>query len=83
MNKPDLKASLHRYALELIVYGFLVAAYYFLILHFLGNGLENIYQHQRKLYAALALGLILGQGLLLEVLTRFLLSWISSGKEDE
>ncbi len=81
--KPDLKASLQRYALELVLYAVLVTVYYFLVLHFLGHGLENLYRHQRKLYAGLALGLIVGQGLVLEILTRFLLSWISAREEAE
>ena len=81
--KPDLKASLQRYAIELVLYSILVAAYYFLVFYFLGNGLLDMYRHQRRLYAGLALGLIVGQGLLLEILTRFLLGLISSPKEEE
>jgi hypothetical protein len=74
--KRDFKTSLPQLALELVVYAVLVTAYYLCVLHFLGHGLQNLYQHHRQTYAALALGLIVTQGLLLEVLTRFLLSWI-------
>jgi hypothetical protein len=81
--KPDLKASFQRFAIELVVYAVLVAAYYFLVLHFLGDALLDMYRYQRKFYAGLALGLIVGQGLLLEILTRFLLGWISAPKEEE
>ena len=62
--------------LEALVYGVLVCAYYFLVLHFLGNGLNHLYQSDRRYYAGMALGLIIGQGFLLELLTRFLLGWI-------
>jgi hypothetical protein len=74
--KRDFKASLPQLALELVVYAVLVTAYYLCVLHFLGNGLADLYQHRRQLYAGLALGLIVTQGLLLEILTRFLLNWI-------
>jgi hypothetical protein len=76
MNR-DFKASLPQFALELVLYGVLVTAYYFCVLHFLGNSLEGLYVHHRRTYAAVALGLIITQGLLLEVLTRFLLEWLA------
>jgi len=65
------------FVLELFLYAALIAGYYFLVLHFLGPTLKDLYDHQRRLYAGLALGLIIGQGFLLEILTRGLLSWIS------
>ena len=80
--KPEIRSALRSFLLELIVYAVLVAGYYFLVLHFLGNGLTNLYQHDRRYYAGLALALIVGQGLLLEALTRLLLSWIQPRTED-
>jgi hypothetical protein len=68
--------SLKLFVLELLLYAALVAGYYLLVLHFLGSGLKDLFDHHRRLYASLALGLIIGQGFLLEVLTRVLLSWI-------
>jgi hypothetical protein len=70
------------FVLEMLLYAGLVAGYYFLVLHFLGNSLKDLFDHQRHLYAALALALIIGQGLLLEVLTRVLLSWIEPRTDD-
>ena len=81
--KPQLKASLQRFVLELLLYTGLVAAYYFLVLHLLGHRLENLYEHRRQLYAALALCLIVAQGMLLEVLTRILMSWMTPRGETE
>ena len=81
--KPDLKATIQRFALELVVYTLLLTGYYFLVLHLLGHRLETLYVDQRKLYAVLALALIVAQGLLLEVLTRFLLGWITPRGEAE
>ena len=79
--KPELKASIRRFALELVVYSLLVAGYYLLVLRFLGGVLADVYLHERKTYAALTLGLIVAQGLVLEILTRFLLSWMGQGRD--
>lgn len=81
--KPELKESIKRFALELAVYSVLVAGYYFLVLHLLGGVLADIYFHERRVYAALALGLIVAQGFLLEILTRLLLSWMEPRRESE
>lgn len=81
--KPELRGTIQKVALEVVLYGLLVAAYYLLVLHLLGNFLEQTYQDSRRTYAALALGLIIAQGLVLEILTRFLLSWMTPRKEDE
>jgi hypothetical protein len=80
--KHETKQSVKVLLLEVIVYAGLVAGYYFLVLHFLGPGLKHVYEQERRYYATLALGLIDCQGLLLEVITRFLVMWISPRTED-
>ena len=80
--KPDIRNRLKQFLLEFLVYALFVTIYYLLVLHFLGNGLKDLYQHQRRTYAALALGLIVGQGLLLEVITRLMLGWVQPRTED-
>ena len=80
--KAEYRNALKSFLFEFIVYGVLVTGYYFLVLHLLGNGLKNIYQNERQFYAALSLGLIVGQGVLLEMLTRLLLNWIRPRGED-
>ena len=82
MNRT-VKISLPQLAAEMVVYAVLVSAYYFCVLHFLGNSLEHLYRDRRGVYAGLALGLIVAQGLLLEILTRFLLSWIQPRRRQE
>ena len=79
--KPEFKSALKSYAVEAVIYSALVAGYYFLVLHFLGNWLYRMFVTDRRDYAALALGLIIGQGFLLEILTRFLLNWFKPTKE--
>ena len=80
--KHSVRVSLKSFLLEVIVYAALIAIYYLAVLHFLGDFLVHLYRHDRRVYAALALGLIVGQGLLLELLTRLLLSWIAPRTED-
>ena len=83
MGKPDLKKSLAAFGVELLVYAALVAGYYGLVLHFLGDWLLHTYERDRRMYAGVALGLILAQGFLLEMLTRWLLAWIKPRTEEE
>lgn len=80
--KHQIGRSLKPFVLELIVYTALVAVYYALVLRLLGDRLQHLYQHDRQLYAVLALGLIVGQGFVLEALTRLLLRWITPRRGD-
>lgn len=81
--KPAVKSSLKSFVVELVVYAALVTGYYLLVLHFMGDWLLRLFQTERRLYAGLALGLIIAQGLLLEMLTRFLLDWVNPRLEAE
>ena len=77
--KPEAKEFLKHFLIELLVYSALIFLYIFLVLHFAGNWLEELFVHNRKLYAVVALGLIIGQGALLEVLTSALLRLVRTG----
>jgi hypothetical protein len=81
MNRK-VTTSLRAIALEFFVYGALVALYYFLVLHFLGDSLLQLFSSDRRLYAGAALALIIGQGILLEMLTRLLIALLTRGRED-
>ena len=61
------------FLLELVVYAVLVTGYFFLVLHFLGGALRNLFETNKTTYAIVALALIIGQGVLLEMLTTALL----------
>ncbi len=74
MLKPGAKSLLRVLLLEAGVYAALVAVYCFLVLHFLGPWLARLFHENRSAYAFAALGLIVAQGLLLELLTRFMLA---------
>ncbi len=81
--RHEVENSLRSLLLEFLVYTALVVGYFFLVLHFLGGWLHRLFQTERSFYAAVALILIVGQGFLLEALTRLLLNWIKPRREEE
>jgi hypothetical protein len=79
MHKPTPKRSRESaqvawFLIELAVYAVFVFAYYFLVLHFLGAWLKGLFDHHRAGYAAVALALMVAQGIMLELLTGWLFS---------
>jgi len=72
--KKALKNLLRSFLAELVLYGLLVGAYFISVLHFLGNWVYQLFLHDRKTYAVMALVLIIAQGVVLEILTRALLA---------
>ena len=81
--KPGFKSSLRMFVVEFLLYGALVIGYYFAVLHFLGDWLHHLFESDRRVYAGLALGLIIAQGILLEMLTRLLLTLIQPRVENK
>jgi hypothetical protein len=80
--KQNLKKVFKSFTVELAVYSVLVVLYVLLVLHFLGDWLAQLFREERKLYAAVALVLIIGQGYFLELITRALLGTIKGKKEE-
>jgi hypothetical protein len=72
---------LRAFSLELPLYAVLMAAYVLLVLHFLGGWLFQLFRAERKLYAMVALLLIVVQGFVLEILSRALLGLIKGKRE--
>ena len=70
--KIDTRRTLLSFFAELVVYSALIVAYFFLVLHFLGSWLEGLGKESIKLYALVAITLIIGQAVLLEWVTTFL-----------
>ena len=70
--KSDTRKTLFSFLGELVVYGLLVVAYFFLVLHFLGGWLSHLDKQNIKLYALVSIGLIIGQAVVLEWVTTFL-----------
>ena len=65
-------ATATRFLIQLLVYSIFVFAYYLLVLHFLGGRLKWLFDSHRAVYAAVALTLMIAQGVLLELLTGWL-----------
>jgi hypothetical protein len=80
-SSKDEKPSLRSFLIELLIYGVLVVLYFVLVLHFLGDGIKRVYDHDKRLYALLALALMVGQGVGLEMLTTWLLRLVRSKAE--
>jgi len=70
---PSLLPLLRSILLEIAIYVPIVAAYFWLILRFAGDKLASLYQDSLTLYAIAATLAIVIQGVLLEVLTSWLL----------
>ena len=70
--KKDTAKSLRVFAMELVIYAVLVTAYFFLVLHLLGEWLYHLEAQHRYLYAGVALLLIAGQAIVLDAVTTLL-----------
>jgi len=71
--KSETIKTLRAFAIELAIYALLVVAYFFLVLHFLGEGLHRLEVSHRYAYAAAAILLMIGQAVVLQNVTTLLL----------
>ncbi len=79
--KQNLKSLFKAFSIELPIYAILMVAYVLLVLHFLGGWLFELFTQERKLYAVVALALIIVQGFVLENVARALLGLINGKRE--
>ena len=79
--KKEAARTLRAFFIELVLYAFLVVGYFFLVLHFLGEGLHQLEIRHRYAYAGVAILLIIGQAVVLESVTTFLLRLIRGRSE--
>ncbi len=79
--KKETAKTLRAFSIELVVYAALVVAYFFLVLHFLGGWLYRLETHHRYTYAIIAILLIIGQAVVLESVTTFLLRMLRGRSE--
>lgn len=70
-SKPSL--AVRSFLIELVIYAALVAAYVLFVISLLNTWLFGLYEHNKTLYAFVALALIIAQGVVLEMVTSFLL----------
>lgn len=79
--KAKASATIRAFLIELVVYALLVTAYFFLVLHYLSGWLQDLHLHHVKLYALVAIALIIGQAVLLESVTTWLLRFLRGRSE--
>lgn len=70
------------FLIELVAYGILVTGYFFLVLHFLSGWLQELHLHHVKVYALVAIALLVGQAVLLESLTTWLFRLLRGGRSE-
>jgi hypothetical protein len=74
--KKETARTLRAFAIELAIYAVLVVGYFFLVLHFLGAGLQWLERNHRYTYAGAAILLMIGQAVVLQNVTTILLRLI-------
>ena len=73
MEKKDRLRAVRNLIVELVVYGTLVTFYALGVLRFLADPLANLYYDNLTVYAWVALFSVVGQGMILEMVTSFLI----------
>ena len=79
--KKETAKTLRAFLIELAIYAVLVVAYFFLVLHFLGEWLHQLETHHRYTYAGAAILLMIGQAIVLQNVTTLLLRLIRGRAE--
>ena len=81
-SRASASETIRALFIEVPIYAVLVVAYFFLVLHFLGDWLGQEHKDHVLLYACTAIVLIVGQAIVLEFVTTFLLRLLQGGKSE-
>jgi hypothetical protein len=81
-TKKEKTSTLRAFLVELALYAVFVAGYFFLVLHFLSGWLQDLHLHHVKTYALIAIVLIIGQAVVLEGVTTWLLRLLRGGRSE-
>ena len=76
MKKMEPRKLIRNLLIEIIIYSVLIFGYYLLVLRWLGDWINSIFNSDLYLYAFVGLGLIFVQAVLLDLLTSFLMKFI-------
>jgi hypothetical protein len=82
LTKKETSKTLRAFLVELALYAVFVTGYFFLVLHFLSGWLQDLHLHHVKLYALATIVLIIGQAVLLESVTTWLLRLLRGGRSE-
>jgi NADH:ubiquinone oxidoreductase subunit 6 (subunit J) len=74
--EPRNSHPIRSFVVELILYAGLVVVYVLFVISLLREWLDGLYEHNKLSYAVAALLLIIGQGVILEMVTTTLLRLI-------
>jgi len=72
MEKSKIRTLIINFIIEMVIYGILVVAYFYLVLRYLVVFLNGLYHNNLIVYAILGLILIVVQAVVLEAVTSFL-----------
>jgi hypothetical protein len=81
-TKKEKVNTFRAFLVELAVYAAFVTAYFFLVLHYLAGWLQNLHLNHVKLYALMTIVLIIGQAVVLESVTTWLLRLLRGGRSE-
>ena len=82
LTKKETSNTLRAFLIELAVYAVFVTGYFFLVLHYLSGWLQDLHLNHVKLYALVTIVLIIGQAVLLESVTTWLLRFLRGGRSE-
>jgi hypothetical protein len=74
MGKKRVRVLIRNLVIELILYSVLLTVYLFTVLRFLDDVLARLFNNNLVAYAFIGLGLILAQGVVLDLLTSFIIN---------
>ena len=80
-TKKEKAKTLRAFLVELAIYSVFVTVYFFLVLHFLASWLQFLHLNHVRLYALMAIALIIGQAILLEFVTSWILRFLRGRTE--
>ena len=80
-TKKEKTKTLWAFLIELGVYAVFVTGYFFLVLHYLSEWLQDLHLNHVRFYALATIVLIIGQAVLLENVTTWLLRLLRGRSE--
>jgi len=81
-TKKEKTSTLRAFLVELALYAAFVTGYFLLVLHYLSGWLQELHLHHVKVYALIAIVLIIGQAVVLESVTTWLLRLLRGGRSE-
>jgi hypothetical protein len=81
-KRTEAGRAVQAFALELGIYAVFVAIYFFTVLHFLGDWLVALEHRNIRVYAVVAILLVVGQAVLLEAVTTGLMKLLRGGRSE-